>query len=118
MWRKASEHASSISMEKGIITDLPGRPELKFTKERNLLSVRALDFLVCGAVTEPFVPADGSIPTVFVFVVINASWLPESTSCGNVLATTWSHTSTWKHPSTLFSWLIFESQIRFCSVVD
>ena len=35
----------------------PGKSALKFIKERNFLAVSALNFLVCGAVKDPFVPA-------------------------------------------------------------
>ena len=34
-------------------------------REKNFVAVRALDYLVCGAVNEPHLPADGTIPCQF-----------------------------------------------------
>ena len=37
-------------------------------KEGSFMAARALDFLVCGAINEPHLPADGSIPNQFLCV--------------------------------------------------
>ena len=54
--QKAAGHPPSTGMEKA-------RSQL--FKEGNFMAARALDFLVCGAIHEPHLPADGSIPNQF-----------------------------------------------------
>ena len=52
-------------MEKGIITDFAKKARTQLIREKNFMAVRALDFLVCGAINESHLPADGSIPNQF-----------------------------------------------------
>ena len=52
VWRKTAEHASSLGMEKRIITDFARNARHQLIKERKCLAVRALDFLVCAAINE------------------------------------------------------------------
>ena len=59
-WKAAARHSSSSGLERGIITD--------FAKRARSQLIRALDFLVCGAINEPHLPADGSIPNQFLCV--------------------------------------------------
>ena len=54
--------------EKDIITDIAEDAGNQVIREKNFMAVRALDFLVCGAIDEPHLPADGSIFTSFVSV--------------------------------------------------
>ena len=56
------------SLEKGIITDFAKKARSQLIKEGNFTAARALDFLVCGAINEPRLPADGSIPNQFLCV--------------------------------------------------
>ena len=55
-------------MEKGIITDSAKEARNQLIKEENYTAVRALNFLVCGTIDEPHLPADGSIPEQFLCV--------------------------------------------------
>ena len=64
-WKAAARHSSSSGLEKGIITDFAKKARSQLIKEGNFTAARALDFLVCGAIDEPHLPADGSM-----FVVI------------------------------------------------
>ena len=58
-------------LEKGIITDFAKKARSQLIKEGNFMAARALDFLVCGAINEPHLPADGSIPNQFLCVRCN-----------------------------------------------
>ena len=58
MWKKAAEHPLSTGMEKGITSDFAKRARSQLIKEGNFMAARALDFLVCGAIHEPHLPAD------------------------------------------------------------
>ena len=62
MWEKAAGHPLSTGMERGITTDFAKKARSQLIKEGNFMAARALDFLVCGAINEPHLPADGSIP--------------------------------------------------------
>ena len=53
VWRKVSSPT------------LPRRPGLKLIEEGNFMAARALDFLVFGAINEPRLLADGSVPNQF-----------------------------------------------------
>ena len=64
-WKTAARHSSSSGLEKGIITDFAKKARSQLIKEGNFMAARALDFLVCGAINEPHLPADGSIPNQF-----------------------------------------------------
>ena len=55
----------SAGMEKGIITDFAKKAKSQLIREEFFMAARALDFLVCGAMNEPRLPADGSIPNKF-----------------------------------------------------
>ena len=59
---KAAVHPLSTGMEKGITTDFAKQARSQLTKEGNFMAARALDFLVCGAIHEHHLLADGSIP--------------------------------------------------------
>ena len=59
MWEKAAGYPLSTGMEKGVTTDQEGQVSID---QGNFMAARALDFLVCGAIHEPHLPADGSIP--------------------------------------------------------
>ena len=61
-WKTAARHSSSSGLENGIITDFAKKARSQLIKEGNFLAPRALDFLVCGAINEPHLPADGSFP--------------------------------------------------------
>ena len=61
-WKKAAGHSLSAGMEKGIITDVAKNAGSQLIREKNFMAVRSLDFLVCGAINEPHLSADGSIP--------------------------------------------------------
>ena len=50
---------------KGIITDFAKKAKSQLIKEGNFMAARALDFLVCGAINEPCLPVDGSVPNPF-----------------------------------------------------
>ena len=52
-------------MEKGINTDFAKKARSQLIKEGNFMAARALDFLACGAINEPRLPADGSTPNQF-----------------------------------------------------
>ena len=65
MWEKAARHPMSTGMEKGIITDVTKKARSQLIKEGNFMPARALDFLVCGAINELRLLADGSIPNQF-----------------------------------------------------
>ena len=88
-WKRAAGHSLSSGMEKGIITDFVKKARSQLIKEGNFMAARARDFLVCGAINELHLPADGSVvPTKFsVFVSTREPWPPGSTNCGNVLET-------------------------------
>ena len=64
-WKAAARHSSSSSLEKGIITDFAKKARSQLIKEGSFTAARALDFLVCAAINEPHLPADGSIPNQF-----------------------------------------------------
>ena len=55
--------------------------------ERNFVAVRALDFLICGAINKPRLPADRSIPNQFFCVRCDQSALATRRHELNVLAT-------------------------------
>ena len=65
MWEKAAGHPLSTGMKKGITTDFAKKARSQLVKEVNFRAACALDFLVCGAINEPHLPADGSIPNQF-----------------------------------------------------
>ena len=67
-WKAAARHFSSSGLEKGIITDFAKKARSQLIKEGNFTAARALDFLVCGAIDEPHLPADGSVPNQFLCV--------------------------------------------------
>ena len=67
-WKAAARHSSSSSLEKGIVTDFAKKARPQLTKEGSFTAARALDFLVCGAINEPHLPADGSILNQFLCV--------------------------------------------------
>ena len=67
-WKTAARHSSSSGLEKGIITDLAKKARSQLIKEGSFTAARALDFLVCGAINEPHLPADGSVPNQFLSV--------------------------------------------------
>ena len=55
-------------MEKGIITDFAQEARNQLIKEKNFMAVRAVIFLVSGAIDEPHLLVDGSIPNQFLCV--------------------------------------------------
>ena len=59
---------SVLAWKKGIITDVAKEARNQLVREKSFISVRALDFLVCGAIDEPHLLADGSIPNQFLCV--------------------------------------------------
>ena len=61
-WKRAAGHSLSSGMEKGIITDFSMKAMSQLIKEGNFMAALALDFLVCGAINEPHLLADGSTP--------------------------------------------------------
>ena len=61
-WKAAARHSSISGLERGIITDFAKKARSQLIKEGNFTAARALDFLVCGAINEPHLLADGSIP--------------------------------------------------------
>ena len=67
-WKAAARHSSSSGLEKGIITDFAKKARSQLIKEGSFTAARALDFLVCGAINEPHLPANGSIPNQFLCV--------------------------------------------------
>ena len=67
-WKAAARHSSSSGLEKGIITDFAKKARSQLIKEGSFTAARALNFLVCGAINEPHLPADGSIPNQFLCV--------------------------------------------------
>ena len=52
-------------MEKGITADFAKKARSQLIKDGNFMAARALDFLVCGAIDEHHLPADGCIPDQF-----------------------------------------------------
>ena len=64
-WKKAAGHSLSTGMEKGILTDVAKNARSQLIRENNLMAVRALDFLVRGAINEPHLLPEGSIPIQF-----------------------------------------------------
>ena len=64
-WKTAARHSSGSGLEKGIITSFAKKARSQLIKEGNFMAARALDFLVCGAINEPHLLADGSIPNQF-----------------------------------------------------
>ena len=66
--KAAARHSSSSGLEKGIITEFAKKARSQLIKEGNFTAARALDFLVCGAINEPHLPADGSVPNHFLCV--------------------------------------------------
>ena len=87
-WKRVAGHSLSAGMEKGFITDFAQKARSQLIKEGSFMVARALDILVCGAINEPHLPADGSIPNQFsVYVATTEPWPPGSVNCGNVLAT-------------------------------
>ena len=67
-WKAAARHSSSSGLEKCIITDFAKKARSELIKEGSFKAARALDFLFCGAINEPHLPADGSIPNQFLCV--------------------------------------------------
>ena len=67
-WKAAARHSSRSGLEKGIITDFAKKARSQLIKEGSFMAARALDFLVCGAINEPHLPADGSTPNQFLCV--------------------------------------------------
>ena len=67
-WKAAARLSSSSGLERGIITDFAKNGRSQLIKEGSFTAARALDFLVCGAINEPHLPADGSIPNQFLCV--------------------------------------------------
>ena len=65
MWKKAAGQPVSTGMEKGITNDFAKKARSQLIKEGNFMAARALDFPVCGAIHEPHLPTDGSIPNQF-----------------------------------------------------
>ena len=65
MWKSVAGHSLSTDMEKGTTTDFAKKARSQLIKEGNFMAARALDFLVCGAINEPHLPTDGSIPNQF-----------------------------------------------------
>ena len=61
-WKAAARHSASSGLERGIITDFAKKARSQLIKEGNFTAARALNFLVCGAMNEPHLLADGSIP--------------------------------------------------------
>ena len=61
-WKRAAGHSLSSGMEKGINTDFAKKARSRLIKEGNFTAARALDFLVCGAINERRLLADGSLP--------------------------------------------------------
>ena len=89
-WKAAARHSSSSGLEKGIITDFAKKARSQLIKDGNFMAARALDFLVCGAVNEPHLPADGPSPNQFFCVRCDLNVLAtrkrESWEClGNTL---------------------------------
>ena len=64
-WKRAAGHFISAGMVKGVVTDFAKWAISQLIREKNFMAARALDFLVCGAIDEPHLPADGSIPNPF-----------------------------------------------------
>ena len=64
-WKRAAGHSLSTGMEKGIIADFAKKARSQLIKEGKIMAARALDFLVCGAINEAHLLADGSIPNQF-----------------------------------------------------
>ena len=60
-WKAAARHSSSSGLEKG-------NARSQLIKEGRFTAARVLDFLVCGAINEPHLPADGSLPNQFLCV--------------------------------------------------
>ena len=70
MWKckhgkRVAGHSLSAGMEKGIITDFAQKAKSQVIKEGSFMVARALDILVCGAINETHLPADGSSPNHF-----------------------------------------------------
>ena len=65
---EAAGHSLGAGMENGIITDSAKEARNQLIKEENFTAVRALNFLVCGTIDEPHLPADSSIPDQFLCV--------------------------------------------------
>ena len=65
MWEKAARHPLSTGMEKAITTDFAKKARSRLIKAGIFMAARAMDFLVCGAINEPHLPEDGSIPNQF-----------------------------------------------------
>ena len=86
-WKKAAVHPCCTGLEKSIITDFAKKARSQLIKEGNFMAARALDFLVCGAINELHLPADGSIPNQFFCVLCDQPWPPGSTNYGNVQET-------------------------------
>ena len=64
-WKRAAGHSFSSGMEEGITTGFAKKARSQLIKEGNFMAARALDFLVCGAIHEAHLRADGSIPNQF-----------------------------------------------------
>ena len=67
-WKAAARHLSSSGLERGGTIDFAKKARSQLIKEGHFTGARALDFLVCGAINEPHLPADGSIPNQFLCV--------------------------------------------------
>ena len=90
---KAAGHV--VSMEKGITTEFAKNARTQLLNGRDILPVCALDFLVCGAIHEPRLPDDGSMPNQ----LFRPLW-PTHPGHQEVLATTWSSWCTCGNPSS------------------
>ena len=64
-WKRAAGHSLSSGTEKGTHTDFVKKARSQLINEGNFMAARALDILVCGAINEPRLPADGSIRNQF-----------------------------------------------------
>ena len=64
-WKRAAGQSLSSGMEKGINTDFAKKARSQLIKEGNFMAARALDFLVCGAINEPRLLADGPVSNHF-----------------------------------------------------
>ena len=50
--KRAAGQSLSACMDKGIITDFAKKARSQLIREKNVMAARALDFLVCGAITK------------------------------------------------------------------
>ena len=117
--KKAAGHPLSTGMEKGIITDFAKKARSQLTKEGNFMAARALDFLVCGAINERHLLADGSIPNQFFCVRCEqrtvAARKHELWECPGNRLINHTHMKDSAHLVTLAQ--EFGTQIKFCLLV-